>query len=184
MAKFYASITPAIRAFIEEQHIFFVATAPLSAEGHINLSPKGMDTFRVLSEHQIAYLDVTGSGNETAAHITENGRITIMFCAFKGDPNIVRLYGQGRAILPGDPEWDDLIKLYPPLPGIRQIITSTIDKTQTSCGYAVPFMDYAGERETLIKWAEHKGEEGVAQYQQEKNIASLDGLPTPFSTKS
>jgi len=183
MAKFYESITPAIREFIEKQHMFFVATAPLSADGHINLSPKGMDTFRVLSDTEVAYLDVTGSGNETSAHMLENGRVTFMFCGFEGQANIVRLYGVGRTILPDTPEWDAMISTYPAYPGVRQIITATIHKTQTSCGYAVPYMDYVGERDTLNKWAENKGEEGVAKYHLEKNLCSQDGLPTALAAK-
>lgn len=183
MAKFYQSITPAIREFIEQQHLFFVASAPLSADGHVNLSPKGMDTFRILSEHEVAYLDLTGSGNETSAHLLENGRITFMFCSFTAQANIVRLFGTGRAILPGTPEWDALSPLFPVYPGVRQIITATIHKTQTSCGYAVPFMEYVGERDTLNKWARGKGEDGIAQYHQEKNLCSQDGLPTALSTR-
>lgn len=183
MAKFYDSITPEIRAFIEKQHMFFVASAPLSAEGHVNVSPKGMDTFRILSDHEVAYLDMTGSGNETSAHLLENGRLTFMFCAFAGSPNIVRLYGTGRTVLPGSAEWDALLPLFPSYPGTRQIITATLHKTQTSCGYAVPFMDYVGERETLSKYWVAKGEEGTAKYQLEKNMCSQDGLPTALSIK-
>jgi len=184
MAKFFDTITPEIRAFIEKQHLFFVASAPLSAEGHVNVSPKGMDTFRILSDHEVAYLDMTGSGNETSAHLLENGRLTFMFCAFQGSPEIVRLYGTGRTILPGTAEWDALSPLFPTYPGVRQIITATLHKTQTSCGYAVPFMDYVGERETLTKYWVAKGEDGVATYQQAKNQCSQDGLPTALSTRT
>ena len=148
MAKFFDTITPEIRAFIEKQHLFFVASAPLSAEGHVNVSPKGMDTFRILSDHEVAYLDMTGSGNETSAHLLENGRVTFMFCAFQGSPEIVRLYGTGRTILPGTADWDALSPLYPTYPGIRQTITATLHQTQTAYGYAVPCIDHRAERET------------------------------------
>jgi hypothetical protein len=181
MAKFYETITDDIHEFILKQHMFFVATAPLSADGHVNLSPKGLDAFRILSANQVAYLDMTGSGNETSAHITENGRITFMFCAFEGAPNIVRLYGVGRTILPDTPEWDALISIFTVHTGVRQIIIADISLTQTSCGYAVPFYDYVGERETLIKYWENKGEEKKLAYHQEKNACSLDKLPTPIA---
>lgn len=134
MAKFYDSITEPIREFIQAQHMFFVASAPLSADGHVNVSPKGHDYFRILSPNQVAYLDMTGSGNETSAHLHENGRITFMFCAFDGPPNIVRLFGRGRTILRDTPEWDSLIGNFGETLGMRQIIIADIDKTQTSCG--------------------------------------------------
>jgi hypothetical protein len=180
VAKFYESIGENIAEFIAAQHVFFVATAPLSAEGHVNLSPKGHDCFRVLGPNRVAYLDLTGSGNETSAHVRENGRITFMFCAFDGPPNIVRLFGTGSVVLPGDTEWDPLSALFPSFLGTRQIVTADIHKVQTSCGFAVPFMDYAGERDQLDKWAAHKGEEGLVAYWCEKNTTSVDGLPTPL----
>jgi hypothetical protein len=182
MAKFYESITPQIQEFIAAQHMFFVASAPLSGEGHVNLSPKGHDCFRILSETQVAYMDLTGSGNETSAHVTEdgNGRITIMFCAFDGPPNIVRLFGKGRVVLPTDADWDSLIALFKPELGTRQIIVVDVHMAQTSCGYAVPFMDYVGERDTLDRWAEAKGEDGLVDYRREKNSRSIDKLPTPI----
>jgi hypothetical protein len=181
MGKVHEHITEPLRAFIAQQHLFFVATAPLDAEGHINLSPKGLDCLRVLSENRVAYLDLTGSGNETAAHLMDNGRITLMFCAFSGAPNIVRLYGRGRAILPGDPEWEALSAHFPTYPGVRQIIAADIDRVSTSCGYAVPLYNYEGERDTLLKWAERKGEDALVEYRQEKNVSSIDGLPTPLA---
>jgi len=180
MAKFFESITPNIQEFIGEQHMFFVATAPLSESGHVNVSPKGKDAFRILSDHQVAYMDLTGSGNETSAHITENGRITIMFCGFVGAPNIVRLFGKGRTVLPTDAEWDNLIALFTPELGTRQIIVVDVHMAQTSCGYAVPFMDYVGERDTLDRWCEAKGADGLVDYRREKNSFSIDKLPTPL----
>ncbi|HEX2622484.1 MAG TPA: pyridoxamine 5'-phosphate oxidase family protein, partial [Phototrophicaceae bacterium] len=142
MAKVFECITDDFREWIAAQHLFFVASAPLSADGHINVSPKGQDCLRVLSDHQVAYLDLTGSGNETSAHLEENGRITLMFCAFEGPPRILRLYGTGRTVLLGTPEWDELIDLFTPMPGMRQIIVIDVTRVQTSCGYAVPFFNY------------------------------------------
>jgi hypothetical protein len=182
MAKFYETMSPTIQEFIRAQHMFFVASAPLDGSGHVNISPKGHDSFRILSETQVAYMDLTGSGNETSAHVSEdgNGRITIMFCAFDGPPNIVRLFGKGRAVLPVDPEWDSLIAHFTPQLGTRQIIVVDVHMVQTSCGYAVPFMDYVGERDTLDRWAEAKGEDGIVEYRREKNSFSIDKLPTPL----
>ncbi|MBE2183207.1 MAG: pyridoxamine 5'-phosphate oxidase family protein [Anaerolineae bacterium] len=178
MAKFYESISDDLQKFILKQQMFFVATAPLSAGGHVNLSPKGQDSFRILSPNRVAYLDLTGSGNETSAHLLENGRITFMFCAFEGPPNILRLYGEGRTILPDTPEWGELSPLFTLIMGARQIIVANIHMVQTSCGYAVPFYDFKGERDQLLKWSEHRGEEGLATYWQEKNLCSIDKLPT------
>lgn len=178
MAKFYDSIDERQQQFIAKQKIYFVATAPLSAEGHVNLSPKGLDSFRVLSANKVCYLDITGSGNETSAHIIENGRITLMFCAFDGPPNILRLYGQGYAVLPGHEDWEELSSLFELHPSTRQIIVADIDKVQTSCGFGVPLYEYTGERDQSYLWAERKGEEGLKQYREEKNRVSLDGLPT------
>ncbi|MBW4518221.1 MAG: pyridoxamine 5'-phosphate oxidase family protein [Scytolyngbya sp. HA4215-MV1] len=176
MAKFYPALTDALREFIAQQQIFFTASAP--QVGRINLSPKGINTFRCLSDHTVAYLDLTGSGNETSAHLIENRRLTIMFCSFTEKPLILRLYGQGSVIRPKDAEWHPLYARFKPLPGTRQIIQLTIDSVQTSCGFGVPLYQYEGERETLTQWAEKKGTEGVRQYWQEKNQTSIDGLPT------
>jgi len=178
MAKFFDTILPAHIKFIEHQKMFFVASAPLSANGHVNISPKGLDSFRILNPNKVAYMDITGSGNETSAHILENGRITIMFCAFDGAPNIMRLFGQGRAVLPGDTEWNELSSLFVLHPSTRQIIVADVDKVQTSCGFGVPFYEYTGERDQSYKWAENKGEDGLLAYREEKNRVSLDGLPT------
>jgi hypothetical protein len=180
MGKVVESITPALQNFIAEQHLFFVASAPLTGEGHVNLSPKGMDSLRVLSPHRVAYIDLIGSGNETSAHLHENGRITFMWCAFNGKPDIVRLYGKGHVVLPDDAEWAELSPLFPQYINARQIIVADIDRVQTSCGYAVPLMDYVGERDTLTRWAEAKGDEGLVNYVCEKNVESIDGLPTPI----
>ncbi len=180
MAKVFDSITPELQTFITAQSLFFVATAPLSSTGHVNLSPKGLDSFRLLSPNRVAYLDLTGSGNETSAHLLENGRITFMFCAFQGAPSILRLYGQGRVVLSGAGEWADLYPLFSPIAGVRQIIVADIDRVQTSCGLGVPLLEYQGQRSALVDWAEKKGEEGLAAYWQQKNLASVDGLPTPL----
>ncbi len=181
MAKFFDQIDDGLQKFIEVQHVFFVASAPLSASGHVNLSPKGRDSLRILSPKRVAYLDLIGSGNETSAHLYENGRITFMFCAFEGAPKIARLFGRGRTVLPGDAEWPELIGLFPAgYINVRQMIVVEIDLAQTSCGYGVPFMDYVGERDTMDRWAETKGADGLVTYQCEKNSYSLDKLPTPL----
>ena len=183
MGKFNDFIADQHREFIEAQHLFFVSTAPISAEGHINLSPKGLDSFRVLSSTRVAYMDIVGSGSETSAHLLENGRISSMFCAFGGPPNILRLYGKGFTVLPGDPAWNDLSAHFTILPSTRQIIAADITKVQTSCGFGVPFYEYTGERDHAHKWAEKKGPEGLEQYKKDKNLTSLDGLPTALALK-
>lgn len=178
MGKQFSEISAELQTWIAEQPIFFVGTAPLSAEGHVNLSPKGLDTLRVLSPNRVAYLDLTGSGNETSAHLLENGRITLMFCAFSGPARILRLYGRGRVVLPTSDEWPALAQHFPPLPGARQIVVTEIDLVQTSCGFAVPLMEYVGQRDTLVKWAQTKGDDALNAYRAEKNVTSLDQLPT------
>ena len=178
MGKVVAGITPELRAFIEAQPLFFVASAPLAGDGHVNLSPKGLDSLRVLSPSRVAYVDLTGSGNETAAHVRENGRITFMFCAFAGAPRILRLYGTGRVVLPGTAEWGELAGQFPAHPGARQIVAAEIARVQTSCGFGVPLLDYVRQRDTLVRWAEAKGEE-LVRYRQQKNVRSIDGLPAP-----
>jgi hypothetical protein len=183
VAKIYDSITDDPAEFIAAQQMFFVASAPLSATGHVNISPKGLDCFRILSPHRVAYLDLTGSGNETSAHLRENGRITFMFCAFAGPPRILRLYGVGTTTLPDSPEWAQLRPLFgfDDQPGVRQIITADISLVQTSCGFAVPLYDFVDQRDTLLKWGYAKGEDGVQTYRREKNTHSLDGLLTPLA---
>lgn len=181
MAKFYPELTDTLLEFIAQQQMFFTASAPI--EGRVNVSPKGMDTFRCLSRQQVAYLDLTGSGNETSAHIRENSRLTIMFCSFTGQPLILRLYGQGQVIRPRDRDWNQLYDLFDPIPGTRQIIKLSLDCAQTSCGYGVPLYEYRGQRPKLQQWAEAKGEAGLQKYWQEKNQTSIDGLPTGLLTE-
>jgi hypothetical protein len=176
MAKFYSELTPELQQFIQAQKIFFTATA--AHQGRINLSPKGIDTFRCLDAQTVAYLDLTGSGNETAAHLHENARMTIMFCSFSEQPLILRLYGQGRSILPRHPEWQEFYPRFDSVPGERQIIVLNIDSAQTSCGFGVPIYELKEERQTLLKWADGKGKEGIYEYWQAKNQRSIDGLPT------
>jgi hypothetical protein len=178
MGKFHDSIQEHHAAFIQKQKMFFVATAPLHPDGHINLSPKGLDSFRVLSTTRVAYMDIVGSGNETSAHMLENGRITFMFCAFEDAPNILRLYGKGYTVLPDDERWAELSAHFTLQPATRQIIVAEIHKVQTSCGFGVPLYEYASERDHAQKWAEKKGAAGLEAYKQEKNLVSLDGLPT------
>ena len=176
MARFYSALEDKHRHFIAAQKLFFTATAP--NDGRVNLSPKGMDSFRVIDAHCVAYLDLTGSGNETAAHLKHDGRMTIMFCSFDADPLILRLYGQGRAVRRQDADWATWRAHFPALPGERQIIVIDIESVQTSCGYAVPQFAYRGERDTLMRWAEKKGTLGLLEYWREKNQTSIDGLAT------
>jgi hypothetical protein len=157
--------------------MFFVATAPSGHQGRVNLSPKGLDTFAVLDANTIAYLDLTGSGVETIAHLRDNGRITIMFCAFEGKPNIVRLYGRGEVIPVGEGEGDALLSRFGSYPGARSVIRVRVDRVSTSCGYGVPLLEYEGERDQLLKFAERRGPDGLVDYRAEKNTASIDGLP-------
>jgi hypothetical protein len=165
-----------LQKFIERQRLFFIATA--AADGRVNLSPKGMDTLRVLDEQRVVWLNLTGSGNETAAHLRENDRITLMFCAFEGAPLILRLYGHARTHHPGEQGWERLIDRFPVTPGARQIIDVGVDLVQTSCGMGVPFLDYRGERDQLLQWAKKKGDSGIRRYWQERNRLSLDDKPT------
>lgn len=179
MAKQFASIEPNLRAFIERQRMFFTASA--CAEGRVNVSPKGLDGFRVIDANTVCYLDHTGSGNETSAHLRADGRLTIMFCAFDGPPMILRLYGRGEVLLRGTPAYDELLAAHFPGPapvGARQIVRQQVDLVQTSCGYGVPLYDYQDERPSLVRWAESKGEEGLDEYRRLKNAVSMDGQPT------
>ena len=177
MGRTHDTLDDDLVAWIERQHVFFVASAPSGPDGHVNLSPKGYDTFRVLGPTEVAYLDLTGSGVETIAHVRENGRLTIMFCAFEGKPRILRLFGRAEAVLVGDPGYDGLAAAFPTVPGARSIVRLSVERIQSSCGYAVPFMSYERERETLDDWAARKGPEGIAAYHAEKNARSIDGLP-------
>ena len=178
MGKFFTALQPAHREFINKQHLFFVSTAPLSGDGRINLSPKGLDSFRILPDDRVGYMDLIGSGNETSAHTLENGRITFMFCALEGSPLILRLYGKGRAVVPGTGEWEQFAPHFNIYPSTRQLIIADINLVQTSCGFGIPLFEYTGERDIHFNWAEKKGEEGLKDYIREKNAVSMDGLVT------
>lgn len=180
MGKVYSSILPNHEEFIRKQRIFFVGSAPLSAGGHVNISPKGHDVLRIFSQNEVAYLDLTGSGNETSAHLKENGRITFMFLSFEGPPMILRLYGKGQVVLPDTPEWDEMSPHFDILPGARQIIKAKIETVKTSCGYSVPFYSYDGERDTLQQWATNKSSQELEEYHKQKNSISMDGIITPI----
>jgi hypothetical protein len=177
LGKQYHELDDELRAFIAAQHVFFVATSPVALDAHINLSPKGLDTLRVLGPRSAAYLDLTGSGVETVAHLRENGRITLMFCAFAGRPRVLRLYGRGRAVEPGDEEWQELARRFPPHAGARSVVVLDVERIADSCGFGVPLYAFVGERPQLDEWAGKKGEEGLARYRAEKNCASIDRLP-------
>jgi hypothetical protein len=177
MGKLYEAITPALREWIGNQKVFFVATAPLSAAGHVNTSPKGLDSLRILGERRVAYLDLTGSGSETIAHLRENGRIVVMFCAFDATPKIVRLHGRGSVIVPGMPQWGELRARFPGYEGARAIIDIEVSRVSDSCGFGVPVCAEPAERPTLQRWAQNKGPEGLSAYRRLKNSRSIDGLP-------
>ena len=176
MGEAFDQLDDELIAWMGEQHVFFVATAP-SNGGHVNLSPKGHDSLRILDERTVAYLDLTGSGAETIAHTRENGRMTIMLCAFEGPPRILRLYGQGTAHPFGSPRYAELIGRFPEMPGARSIIELAIERVQTSCGYSIPFMDHRADRPTLHQWATRKGADDLREYWADKNATSVDGLP-------
>lgn len=178
MARLHDTITDELASFIRAQPMFFTASAPLDRSGHINLSPKGLDCFRILAPMRVAFMDLTGSGNETSAHIAENGRITFMFCAFAGPPRILRLYGAGNVVLRDTAAWENLAPLFPQMPGTRQIVVADITRIQSSCGFGVPLMEFVAQRDNALRWAESKGEDGIASYRLEKNRISMDGLPT------
>lgn len=182
MAQQYPSIPDRFREFIGEQKIFFVASA--APTGRINLSPKGMDSLRVLSPERVVWLNLTGSGNETSAHILEDSRMTLMFAAFEGKPLILRLYGHAQVIHRQDPEWNDLYSLFSPSAGARQIFDLEVDLVQSSCGWAVPFFEYGGDRELLKDWTAKKGPDGIEDYWREKNQTSIDGKATYIVEKS
>jgi len=177
MAKVFEGIDAALRKFIQAQHMFFVATAPLHADGHVNLSPKGLDSLRVLDDHQIAYLDYVGSGAETIAHLRENGRIVLMLCAFEGAPRIVRLHGRGQVIEPNDEAFTSLRALFPPEPAGRAIVRMIVERISDSCGFGVPLYEFLGHRSQLPDWSARKGAAGLLDYQERKNRFSIDGLP-------
>lgn len=183
MGKFYKSILDAHSSIIKRQHVFFVGTAPLQKDGHVNLSPKGLNSFRVLSANRVAYMDLISSGNETSAHLLENERITFMFCSFENPPNIIRLYGKGFTVLRDSIEWDQYAASFEIYPSTRQIIVANIDLVQTSCGFGVPLYKYEGERDIHFDWAEKKGQEGLKEYVEKNNLKSLDGLVTALAIK-
>ncbi|UCE88240.1 MAG: pyridoxamine 5'-phosphate oxidase family protein [Pseudomonadota bacterium] len=177
MNKPHPGITPELAEWIEQQPVCFVATAPLAGDGHINLSPRGLDSIRIVEPHQVAILDLTGSGNETAAHLQENGRITVMFCAFAGKPRILRLYGTGEVVLPDRSAWPELRSRFAAdTAGVRQIFRVTVTRVATSCGFGVPLLEYVADRDELPNWAARKGPEGLAEYRDKNNRVSLDGL--------
>ena len=175
MGKQYSEISETLQGFIEAQKLFFVATA--ANDGRVNVSPKGMDSLRVLGSNRVAWLNVTGSGNETAAHLLDTNRMTLMFCAFEGSPMILRLYGRAKAYHPRDQKWQELLELFPTIPGSRNIFDMTVDLVQTSCGMAVPYFDFVAERDDLKTWATNKGEK-LGDYWLEKNQRSIDGMAT------
>ncbi|MBC8519804.1 MAG: pyridoxamine 5'-phosphate oxidase family protein [Gammaproteobacteria bacterium] len=176
MGQLFSALKERHIEFIEQQHIYFVATAP--KEGRINLSPKGLDSLRVLNNNRILWLNLTGSGNETAAHLLEDHRMTLMFCSFEEKPLILRAYGTASTIHPDEPSWDDLYSNFSQGNGARQLIDLKVDLVHSSCGFGVPRMEFLGKRETLDEWIEKKGEKGIRQYWEEKNMISMDGKPT------
>ncbi len=177
MGKEFEAIDDRLQRWIEKQRMFFVATAPLDENGHVNCSPKGLDSLRVLGPRQLAYVDLGGSGIETVAHLRENRRITIMLCAFDGPPKIFRFYGRGRAVEPGDSEFNDLVARFPEQPSVRNIIVVDVDRIMDSCGYGVPEFDFRKDRESMANWINSKTDEELAQYRRDNNTESLDGLP-------
>ena len=177
MSKTIDAISPALADFLREQMMFFVATAPLAAQGRINLSPKGLDTLRILDQRTVAYLDLTGSGAETIAHLRENGRIVLMFCALAGPPRIVRLHGRGTAFMLGSEEFERLASEFPALPGARAIVRVDCDRISESCGFGVPRCEFVEQQTALTNWAEKKGPAALADYRRQKNARSIDDLP-------
>jgi len=182
MGKRFETLNNKHIEFIQAQKVYFVGTA--TENSRVNVSPKGMDSLRVISNNRVAWLNVTGSGNETSAHVQQNSRMTLMFCAFEGPPLILRLYGRAKVIHKNDTEWEKLFALFYPLPGARQIFDLSIELVQTSCGMAVPYYEFSGERELLNDWAQKRGDEGLQQYWLEKNQLSIDEIPTNIATKN
>ena len=176
MGKIYPTIDDSVRKFIEAQPIFFVGSAPLDSDGHVNVSPKGLDTLRILGPRTIAYLDLTGSGIETVSHLKENGRIVLMFCAFQGPPKIFRLHGRGRVVELQQPDFPALAASFPGHVGTRSIILVEVSRISDSCGYGVPLLQYEGERSQLLAWADKLGPEGLKAYRREKNCQSIDQI--------
>jgi Pyridoxamine 5'-phosphate oxidase len=178
VGKVHEEITPRLREWIEAQHLFFVATAPLDAGGHINVSPRGLPgTFAVLEERRVAWLDLTGSGAETIAHLRENGRIVVMFCAFEGPPQIVRLHGRGRVVVPSQEEWQALSAHFPAKRSARAVIVVDVERISDSCGFGVPRLEFVDDRDLLDRWADNRDDDDIAAYRADRNATSLDGLP-------
>ena len=177
MGRLYDEIDDRLREFLEAQKVFFVATAPLAGDGLINLSPKGLDTFCVLDGHTVAYLDLTGSGIETVAHLGENGRIVLMFCSFEGPPRIVRLHGRGEVLAGGTGAFEELAARFPSYAGARSVVRVGVTRVADSCGFGVPRLRYEGARDELVAWAERRGPDGLSAYRAEHNARSIDGLP-------
>ncbi len=177
MGKEFQQIDEHIQRWIEKQHLFFVATAPLADDGLVNVSPKGLGGLRVLGPRQIAYADTGGSGIETVAHLKENGRIVIMLCAFDGPPKIIRFYGTGRAVEPHDDQFGSLVPLFPSMPAIRNFIVVDVERIRDACGYGVPLYEFKGERESLGSFVASKSRDEMLEYRKEKNAVSLDGMP-------
>jgi hypothetical protein len=177
MGSIFPELNDRLREFIAEQKMFFVASAPLAPDGHVNVSPKGLDCLRILGPTTVAYVDFTGSGIETVAHVRENGRLTLMFCAFQGPPRILRLRGRAEAVEPPDEHWDHYYRQLPQYDNTRSIIVLHVEMIADSCGYGIPLYEYVGERTQLAAWCERKGPEGIAEYQATKNRHSIDGLP-------
>ena len=177
MGKTFDEIDEQLRNWVERQHVFFVATAPADLNGHVNCSPKGLDSLRIIGPTTLVYLDYAGSGAETIAHLRENGRIVIMLCAFEGAPKIVRFHGKGEVIEPRHRDFEALIALFEPGPGVRSIVRIELDRISDSCGYGVPVLRFESDRKQLSLWAERKGDAGLAKYKRDKNAASIDGLP-------
>ena len=182
MGQIYQELSDKHRQFIAQQKIFFIGTA--TPDSRVSVSPKGMDTLRVLDSNRVVWLNLTGSGNETSAHVQQNPRMTIMFCSFEGAPLILRLYGQAKVVHHNDAEWEALYSLFEPLPGARQIFDLHVDLVQTSCGFAVPTYSYASERDLLIEWANKKGDDGVKKYWESNNQVSIDQIPTNIVEKN
>jgi len=177
VGKIYSTIDDFVREFIEAQPLFFVGSAPLDPDGHVNVSPKGLDTLRILGPSTIAYLDLTGSGIETVSHLKENGRIVLMFCNFQGAPKILRLYGRGRVVELGHPEFQSLANRFPVHEGARAVILIKISRIADSCGFGVPLLQYEGQRSQLSAWSQKLGPAGLEKYHREKNSSSIDGVP-------
>jgi hypothetical protein len=182
MASQHPEISDKLRDFISRQHVYFVATA--TADSRVNLSPKGIDSLRVLGPNRVVWLNLTGSGNESAAHVLADGRMTVMFCAFAGPPMILRLYGRARVVHRNDADWAELLAHFPEQRGVRQLFDLDVDLVQTSCGFGVPLMEFSADRTQLTDWADRKDDDGIRAYWEQKNQRSIDGLPTEILERS